>query len=532
MAERNGGELTDVTPSAFLCYARSDDKHDRGDISTLRERLSGEVRAQTGKEFEIFQDRESIEWGENWRRRIDNSLNAVTFLICILTPSFFESAECRREVEVFMKREAELGWGDLILPVYYITCPSLEDGVLLAQDRVAAELAERQRQNWRDLRHEPIESQAARERIDTMGRKIKEAIIRVTLNTPGESGTTTETSGAAKIENAAGAALRDASVSRIVDPAEPGAYPTIAEAIEAANLGDRILVHPGVYEEPLVIHNAIEVIGEGNRDEIIVQVSGANALRSSTSLGRVANLTLKGYGRGPWFCVHITEGRLELEGCDIIGDSLACVVINDGANPRLSGNRIHGSSNGGGVIICKNGLGTLEENDIFGNALAGIEILEGGRPTVRGNRIHDGEAGGLLIGANGRGTIEDNEIFGNALAGVEIKEGGNPTLRGNRIHDGKESGLFINTNGLGFIEDNEIFGNALAGVSIQSGSKPVVRGNRINRNGYQAISIYGSGGGTFTDNDLRDNTRGAWDISDDNVKNVERSGNIEGAYWD
>ena len=68
-------------PAAFMSYVRSDDAHDDGQLTQFRERLEAEVRAQTGKEFAIFQDRNDIGWGQNWQRRIDQALDAVTLLV-------------------------------------------------------------------------------------------------------------------------------------------------------------------------------------------------------------------------------------------------------------------------------------------------------------------------------------------------------------------------------------------------------------------------------------------------------------------
>src|SRR5580698_107407 len=95
-------------PAAFLSYVRLDDEHEDGRLSEFRKRLSSEVRMQTGEEFPIFQDRNDISWGQNWQTRIDDSIDHSTFLICILTPGFFKSVACRREVERFIQREKQL----------------------------------------------------------------------------------------------------------------------------------------------------------------------------------------------------------------------------------------------------------------------------------------------------------------------------------------------------------------------------------------------------------------------------------------
>ena len=287
-------------------------------------------------------------------------------------------------------------------------------------------------------------------------------------------------SAAERVEPPRGPSAKTEPPTHVVDPLHRGDYTTITEAIEAAQPGDRILVRPGRYEEGLVIGKPLEIIGDGDRDDITVQAVGKHALLFQTTMGRVSNLTLRQAGEGDWYGVDIAQGRLELEDCDISSESLACVAIHGGADPRLRRNRVHDGKRSG-VLVCENGQGTLGDNDIFGNALAGVEIREGGNPILRRNRIHDGKSGGVYVHENGQGTLEDNGIFGNALAGVHIKTGGNPTLHR----------------------------------------------NRINKNSYQAIYVHDGGGGTFEDNDLRDNARGAWDISDDSMPNVKRARNIE-----
>ncbi|MDQ2805556.1 MAG: right-handed parallel beta-helix repeat-containing protein [Chloroflexota bacterium] len=272
----------------------------------------------------------------------------------------------------------------------------------------------------------------------------------------------------------------------IVDPLRrAGHYTTISAAIMAATPGDRILVRPGNYTERLLLNKPLEIIGDGERAEIVVQANGSNVILFQTSIARVQNLTLRQTGGSSWratgwFGVDIQQGRLELEDCDIRSTSLACVAIHHGADPRL-----------------------------------------------RRNLIHDGKEGGVYIYNNGQGLLEDNDIFANAFSGVHIKTGGNPTLRRNRIHDGKASGVYINKNGQGLLEDNDITANAGDGVEIRSEGNPTLRGNRIHKNDYWAVWIYSGGAGLFENNDLRDNVRGAWDIDPACLPNVKRSGNIE-----
>jgi hypothetical protein len=133
-----------------MSYVNLDDQHEQGQLTQFRERLSGEVRMQTGESFDIFQDRKDIAWGQQWQERINDSLDAVTFLIPIITPGFFKSTACQKELERFLKREEELKRGDLILPVYYINCPVLHDNAKQEHDQLAQIIAARQYADWRE----------------------------------------------------------------------------------------------------------------------------------------------------------------------------------------------------------------------------------------------------------------------------------------------------------------------------------------------------------------------------------------------
>lgn len=44
-------------PIAFLSYTHFDDSHEEEKISRFCERLTGEVRVQTGQQFPIFRDK-------------------------------------------------------------------------------------------------------------------------------------------------------------------------------------------------------------------------------------------------------------------------------------------------------------------------------------------------------------------------------------------------------------------------------------------------------------------------------------------
>jgi hypothetical protein len=167
-----------------MSYVRFNDHHDDGQITQFRERLSAEVRAQTGEEFYIFQDRSDIAWGQAWQQRIDEALDAATLLLIIVTPSFFRSAMCRAEVERFLARERELGRQDLILPVYYVSAPELDDPLLRDADELTRMVASRQLADWRELRFEPFTSPIVRRTMAQLAARIRDTFRHSPADTP------------------------------------------------------------------------------------------------------------------------------------------------------------------------------------------------------------------------------------------------------------------------------------------------------------------------------------------------------------
>ena len=430
-------------PAAFMSYVHSDDKY--GHVTRFYERLSHEVGTCIGEDFLIFQDRKKILWGQNWKGQIRESLDEVTFLIPIITPRFFGSSACRDELQRFLEREKKLGRNDLVLPVYFVDCPLLNDGRKRAGDELAQAIADHQYADWRDLRHESLTSSQVGKTLEKLAVQIRDALERVQASGKPEVSISAASVARRPAEDMSvplppeiesmiemgeptrGPTAKTEPPIRVVDQMHRGDHVTITEAIEAADPGDRILVRPGLYPEGLVIDKPLELIGDGDIGEVVIHATGKNALLFQTTMGRVTNLTLRQMGSGDWCGVNITQGRLELDGCDIASQSLACIVIHSGADPRLRRNRIHGSK-GSGVIV-GNGQGAIEDNDIFDNAYYGVAIVAGGNPILRRNHINKNGGWAVWVHDGGGGTIEDNDLRDNAMGAWDISADSEPNLR-------------------------------------------------------------------------------------------------------
>jgi hypothetical protein len=164
---------------AFLSYTRLDDEFFGGAITSLRKFLELGVKVVTGRrDFNIFQDVDAIQFGQQWQKRLDQEIANTRFLIPIVTPLFFQSGACRSELEKFVEHEKVLGRDDLILPIYFVTAPVLEKSELLQDDLLAREIFGRQRYDWRSKADLPINDPQIRSAVRELSEKIASAIAR------------------------------------------------------------------------------------------------------------------------------------------------------------------------------------------------------------------------------------------------------------------------------------------------------------------------------------------------------------------
>src|SRR6476646_8592984 len=138
----------------FWSYVQQDDAGDGGRIAALANDLRAQFRLLTAEKLQLVLDRKSLLWGEAWKERIDSAIAGTTFFIPIITPSYFQSPECRRELLKFAREAERLGLGQLLLSVYWVRVPELEENPEESPDEAIRLVA---KYNWQDLRDERLE---------------------------------------------------------------------------------------------------------------------------------------------------------------------------------------------------------------------------------------------------------------------------------------------------------------------------------------------------------------------------------------
>ena len=270
--------------------------------------------------------------------------------------------------------------------------------------------------------------------------------------------------------------------AHVVDARKRGDFTTVGAAIRAARPGDRILIRPGVYEGGLMMDKALEIRGDGPVSDIEIRAYGTQALvfEADDADGQVANLTLRqlgGAGSREYHAVDVTQGRLELDGCNISGKSSTCVAVVEGASLRLHGSTVHGGGKSG-VLVCDGSRATLEDNEIFGNGASGVQVRTGARATMRRNRIHGNIESGIWVYEGGQAIVENNDITSNGKVGVSVSARGSVTVRSSRINRNAGAGIWVRGGGRAVAEDNDMRGNFQGAWNIARGSEADVQRTR------------------------------------------------------
>lgn len=157
----------------FWSYVQQDDAADGGRIIRLAKDVVDQYEMLTGEKICLFLDKVAIEWGDDWRNKIEENLASVAFFIPVLTPRYFMSPECRSELQVFARRAIQLGIKDLILPLLYVSVPALDDEN--TKDDLAKIVRTFQWEDWRELRFKDPASEDYRSGVARLAARLVEA---------------------------------------------------------------------------------------------------------------------------------------------------------------------------------------------------------------------------------------------------------------------------------------------------------------------------------------------------------------------
>lgn len=156
----------------------------------------------------------------------------------------------------------------------------------------------------------------------------------------------------------------------------PDDYPTIQEAVNAANEGDIVFVRIGTYYEHVVVNKTVSLVGE--------DVSAA--IVDGDDTGHV---------------VEVVSNNVNITGFTL----------------QNSGN-IHWPDFNAGICLDGTTNCTISENRLVGNGFAGISLIDSERCTITDNNVAGTSWGGVHLANSSNSTVSGNILDSNIYTGI------------------------------------------------------------------------------------------------------------------
>src|SRR5690349_14445679 len=192
-----------------------------------------------------------------------------------------------------------------------------------------------------------------------------------------------------------------------VSPRQPGAYPTIRDALESATDGVVIAIAPGEYRESLALQRiSLSIVASGEPGSVTVDAGRAGEPAVSC---RDGDVTLRGLvlRAGDASGVRATGGRLRLEKGEVSAGYAAAVSAADGATLDATDVKVTGGQYG---FVFEDAGGVLDKCEVRDIADDAVIVRVGANPTIRNSTIARCGFRGVYAYQAARPTIERCDI--------------------------------------------------------------------------------------------------------------------------
>jgi parallel beta-helix repeat protein len=163
-------------------------------------------------------------------------------------------------------------------------------------------------------------------------------------------------------------------------------FPTIQEAIDAANAGDTILADSGTYYENVVVNKSLSLIGENEYTTIIDGNQTGNVVVVTANAVNITGFTIRNSsGATDTACVALGNcTNILVEDISAIGNNGVGIGLWATSNSTI---RNVTASGGIGIALQLSNGNVLENNSVTGGFQAAILLQNSGNNTLRDNRM-------------------------------------------------------------------------------------------------------------------------------------------------
>ncbi|WP_168120882.1 right-handed parallel beta-helix repeat-containing protein [Paenibacillus sp. HB172176] len=280
----------------------------------------------------------------------------------------------------------------------------------------------------------------------------------------------------------------------------PGGKTAIQDAVSAANEGDVLLVHRGVYCENVQISGAKNNIRILAKERHRAVLSGNSSLSEAFALKGVAGVVIEGFRISSYRSsgIRVCRGKSnrilhnEIEAIDGEKQPMG-IVIKHSVGNLIMRNTIEQIGSASSDVLSGRGIGLrggmgnwIVQNKLQHNASHGIEILVSHHNAIAGNRISRNKGNGIVIRRSDNNLILENQLHNNGRNGFHAQSTNNYILNGS-AQGNHGNGLLLdsNYNLAGF---NHIQANEQSGMIVISDFNDMLE-NAVARNNKNGIWI-------------------------------------------
>lgn len=293
----------------------------------------------------------------------------------------------------------------------------------------------------------------------------------------------------------------------------PGNYSSIQDAVDAAGVGDTIIVHNGIYYENLVLNKSITIVGEDRFNTIIDGNGVGDAVFILADNVCIRNFTIKNKGASGTG-INIRANQSTISENLIIDNNWSGIEAGSAfRNCTVSENTI--MNNGYGIFFGKKTTGiNFSVNTISNNSLDGIYLDQSSTGIVTDNIIDKSGDDGLSLTFSNGIVVYKNFIINSVDNGIYLYSS-TAVINENIIAGSSEGGIFLRNSNESWIVWNNILENGKGIEATFLSCNNVISNNNITSNGIGIYSSADAGSNDFLDNSFSDNKA---DIQKDSSK--------------
>lgn len=290
-------------------------------------------------------------------------------------------------------------------------------------------------------------------------------------------------------------ALATTYVCFLAGPGTP--YPTLQEAVEAAEPGCTVLMLSGEYRENVTIRKSIRILPRSQVTFVYFTQASADGPRFAVFAAPPRPVILKAQDpERP--VIEIQAEGVEIRGLTIQGGSDGVFVFG-ARKARLINNTITGSRQAGIALVGVRGS-TLQDNAISGSEV-GIRLENSHENRLAGNTIK-ANGQGLTMQNSHRNVLQENRVFANRGEGILLTSSDRNRILKNAI-ERNGFGLVLLGSRENTLESNRLERNEKSlrvwGESLPHFTQQISRGNTID--GRPVVYLVKAKGQTITARD-------------------------------